>query len=83
MNIKKLEGIVGNRCFEKDTKKVKFDNDDDLVFNSIINVPICAVVVKAVYEHHNKFYPQIYLHSFYFNCFNDEDGYVCINARIQ
>ena len=57
---------------------VKFDTDDDLVFNKIINVPMSATVVKAVYEHDNKFYPQIYLH----RCFNDEDGYVCINARI-
>ena len=44
---------------------------------------MCAIVVKAVYEHDNKFYPRIYLHSCYFNCFNDEDGYVCINARIR
>ena len=29
-----------------------------------------------------NFYPRIYLHSCYLNCFNDQDGYVCINARI-
>ena len=82
MDIKKLEGIVGNLYFEKDIMKVKFDTDDDLVFNKFINVPMCAIVVKAVYEHDNKFYPRIYFHSCHFNCFNDEDGYVCINARI-
>ena len=63
MDIKKLEGIVGNLYFEKDIMKVKFDTDDDLVFNKIINVPMCAIGVKAVCEHDNKFYPQIYLHS--------------------
>ena len=83
MDIKKLKGIVENIYFEKDIMKVKFDTDDDLVFNKIINAPICTIVVKAVYEDDNKFYPQIYLHSFYFNCFNDEDGYECINARVQ
>ena len=41
---------------------------------------MCAIVVKAVYEHDNKVYPRIYLHSCYFNCVNDEDGYVCINV---
>ena len=76
IDIKKLEGIVGNLYFEKDIMKVKFDTDDNLVFNKIINVPMYAIVVKAVYEHDNKFYPRIYLHSCYFNCFNDEDGYV-------
>ena len=78
MDIKKLEGIVGNLYFEKDIMKVKFDTDDDLMFNKIINVPMCAcaIVVKAVYEHDNKFYPRKYLHSRYFNCFNDEDSYV-------
>ena len=80
MDIKKLKGIVENIYFEKDI--MKFDTDDDLVFNKIINAPMCAIVVKVVYEHDNKFYPRIYLHSCYFNCFNDEDGYVCINARI-
>ena len=82
MDIKKSEEIVGNLYFEKDVMKDKFDTDDDLVFNKIINVPMCAIIVKAVYEHDNKFYTRIYFHSSYFNCFNDEDGYVCINARI-
>ena len=82
MDIKKLKGIVRNIYFEKDIMKVTFDTDDDLVFNKIINAPICAIVVKAVYEHDNKFYPRIYLHSCYFDCFNDEDDYVYINARI-
>ena len=82
MDIKKLERITGNLYFEKDIIKVKIDADDDLVFNKIINVPMCAIAVKAVYEHDNKHYPQIYLHSFYCKCFNDEGGYVCINARI-
>ena len=80
MDIKKLKGIVENIYFEKDIMKVKFGADDDLVFNKIINAPMCAIVVKAVYEHDNKFYPRIYLHSCYFNCL--KYGYVCINARI-
>ena len=62
--------------------KVKFDTDDDLVFNKIINAPMCTIVLKTVYEHDNKFYPRIYLHSCYFNCFNDESGYLCRNGRI-
>ena len=40
MNIKKLEGIVENIYFEKDIMKVKFDIDDDLAFNKIINTPM-------------------------------------------
>ena len=83
MDIKKLKGIVENIYFEKDIMKVNFDTDDDLVLNKIINAPMCAIIVKAVSVHDNKFYPQIYLHSCYFNCFNDEDGYVCINAGIR
>ena len=83
MDIKKLKRIVENIYFEKDIMKVNFDTDDELVFNKIINAPVSAIVVKVVYEHDNKFYPQIYLHSCYFNCFNDGDGYVCINARMR
>ena len=43
MDTKKLERIVGNLYFEKDIMKLKFDTDDDLVFNEIINVPMCAI----------------------------------------
>ena len=46
MDIKKLKEIVENTYFEKDIMKVKFDTDDDLVFNKIINAPMCATVVK-------------------------------------
>ena len=49
MDIKKLERIVGNLYFEKDIMKLRIDTDDDLVFNKILNVPMCAIVVKAVY----------------------------------
>ena len=60
VDIKKLERIVRNLYFEKDIMKVNFDTDDDLVFKKIINAPMCAIVVKAVCEHDNKFYPRIY-----------------------
>ena len=80
MDIKKIKGIVGNIYLEKDIMKVNFDTNDDLVFHKIINAPMCAIVVKAVYQHDNKFYPRINLHSCYFNCFNDESGYVCIKC---
>ena len=57
MDIKKLKEIVGNIYFDKDIIKVNFDTGDDLVFHKIINPPMCAIVVKAVYGHDNKFYP--------------------------
>ena len=41
MDIKKLERIVGNLYFEKNIMKVKFNSDVDLVFNKVINVPVC------------------------------------------
>ena len=49
MDIKKLERIVGNLYFQKNIMKVKFDADDDLVFNKIINVPMCATAVKKLF----------------------------------
>ena len=38
IKLKKLKRTVGNIYFEKDIKEVKFDTDDDLVFNKIIKL---------------------------------------------
>ena len=41
--------------------KTKFNSDDNLQLNKIIEFPIMTIVFRAVF-HENKYYSQVFLH---------------------
>ena len=41
--------------------KIKFNSDDNLPLNKIIELPIMAIAVRTVFLESNKYYPQIFL----------------------
>ena len=41
--------------------KLKFDLDNELLLNKIIEIPSMIVVVRAVFHENNKYYPQVFL----------------------
>ena len=41
--------------------KIKFDSDDNLHLNEAIEIPIMAIVIRAVFHENNKYYPQVFL----------------------
>ena len=45
--------------------KIKFKSDDKVLLSKIINIPICTIIAKSVFEIDGMFYPKIYLHSCY------------------
>ena len=45
--------------------KIKFESDDDLPFSKIINIPVCVIIVRAVFED-SKYYPQVLLHDCFY-----------------
>ena len=44
--------------------KIKFDSDDNLPLNKTIEIPIVAIVVRAVFYENNKYYPLLFLDEF-------------------
>ena len=40
---------------------IKFDSDDDLHLNKTIEIPIVAIVIRAVFHENNKYYTQVFL----------------------
>ena len=44
--------------------KIKFDSDDALPLNKLLDLQMLTIVVRSVFEKHGKFYPQIYLNEF-------------------
>ena len=41
--------------------KIKFNLDDELPLNKMIEVPCMAIVVRAIFHENNKYYPQVFL----------------------
>ena len=41
--------------------KIKFNSDDDLPLNKILDLHMLTIIVRSVFEEHGKYYPQIFL----------------------
>ena len=65
-----IRSIIKNSddCDEK-YMKIKFNSDEDLPLNKMIEIPSMIIVVTAVFNENNKYYAQVFLYD------------VCINYR--
>ena len=41
--------------------KIKFNSDDDLPLNKMIEIPSMIIVVMAIFYEYNKYYLQVFL----------------------
>ena len=58
--IKKINnGSVGG--YGKDYMKIKFDSDDNLPLNKILNFRVLTIIIRNIFEKDDKYYPQIFL----------------------
>ena len=47
--------------YDQNYVKIKFNSDDELPLNKMIEVPSMIIVVRAVFHENNKYYPQVFL----------------------
>ena len=47
--------------YAKDYLKIKFDSDDNLPLNKILNFRILTIIIRSLFEKDGKYYPQIFL----------------------
>ena len=47
--------------YDEEYRKMKFNSDDELPLNKMIEIPSMIIVVRAVFLENNKFYPQVFL----------------------
>ena len=59
----------GKVNYYKDIMRIKFKTNDDILFNEMINIPVCVIVVSSVFKENDIYYPQITLH----DCFYEKD----------
>ena len=52
----KTKSISGNKVIKycKYFMKIKFESDDDIPISKIINIPVCVIIIREVFEENNK-----------------------------
>ena len=63
--------ISGNKAirYSKNFMKIRFESDDDLPISKIVNIPVCIIIMRGVFEGAIKYYPQVLLH----DCFYEHE----------
>ena len=47
--------------YDEKYMKVKFNSDDKLLLNKMIEIPNMIIVVRAVFHENNNYYPQVFI----------------------
>ena len=47
--------------YDKDYMKIKFNSDDDIPLNKVLNFPTITVIIGNIFENDGKYYPQSFL----------------------
>ena len=60
---KDIETINGDERVEygKDSKKIRFESDDDLPTNKPIKLHLLIIIISCVFSEGDKFYPELFL----------------------
>ena len=66
--IDQIELISGNKVIKhsKDFLKMKFESNDDLPISKTINIPVCVIIIRSVFEEDSKYYPKVLLHECFY-----------------
>ena len=58
-----IEKINNNKLGEYDKyyMKIKFNSDDDVPLNKVLNFPTITVIIRNIFEKDGKYYPQSFL----------------------
>ena len=58
-----IETINGGKKgdYEKNFMKIKLNSDDNLPLNKMLKLHMLTVIVRSVFEEHDKYYPQFFL----------------------
>ena len=65
--------------------RIKFESVNGLPLGEILNIPLCVVITRSVFEDNDKFYPQVYLEPCYLEYEHEHAGgsYVYCRAPLK
>ena len=49
--------------------KIRFEFDYGLALGKVLNIPLCVVTARSVFEENGKYYPQVYLEDCFLSAF--------------
>ena len=57
-----IEKINNNKLeeYDKNYMKIKFNSDDDIPLNNVLNFPTITVIIRNIFENDGKYYPQFF-----------------------
>ena len=56
-----IRSIIKNSDdYDENYMKIKFNSNDELPLNKIIENPTMTIVIRAVFHENNKYYPQVF-----------------------
>ena len=58
-HVEKISNKSGQ--YQTDSKKIKFNTDNDIPLNKMIYFPKITVIIRCVFVKNDKYYPQVYL----------------------
>ena len=61
---KKIKEVINNKIsnYNKDYIVFKFDSNDVLPLDTIINIHSLEITIRSFFKNDNGYYPQIYIH---------------------
>ena len=55
------ENTGGIVQYDKDYMRIKFESNDNLPTNNIVNMHLVTIIIISVFAQNGKFYPQLFL----------------------
>ena len=81
--IKTMKGGVAFE-YDKDFMRIRFECNNGLPLNKIMNDPVCVIIARSVFEEKNgKFYPQVFLYSCCLEYDHDDNAYASCKAPLK
>ena len=58
--------------------RIKFESDNNLPLGKILNIPVCVIIVKSVFQENDRYYPQVFLKECFYEYKREyeDDSYV-------
>ena len=81
--IRTIKGGIEPFEYEKDLMRIKFESDNELLLGEILNISVCVIIARSVFEDNSKFYPQVHLINCYLKCDYAEYSYICCKTPLK
>ena len=61
------ENTGGIVQYGKDYMRIKFESNDNLPIDKIVNIGLATIIIRSVFAQNGKFYPQLFLDDALYN----------------